>query len=51
MLDKNADYAKIEKLMSKFDSTKSEDLKKPVLKGTLCAAKAKDGKWRRAKVI
>jgi staphylococcal nuclease domain-containing protein 1 len=51
VLDKDADYAKIEKILKQFDSAKAEELQKPVLKGTLCAAKAKDGKWRRARVL
>lgn len=52
VLDKNASYAKIDKLMSKLDANSAEEIQKPVLKGTLCAVKNRaDGKWYRSKVL
>ena len=52
VIEKNAHYNKIESLMNAFAPNTQPELFKPILKGTICAAKySEDGKWYRAKVL
>lgn len=45
-------YPKIEAELKKFEPSLSEDLEKPIKKGTICAARfSDDGNWYRAKVL
>jgi staphylococcal nuclease domain-containing protein 1 len=45
-------YSKIEAELKKFEPSTSEDLEKPIKKGTICAARfSDDGNWYRAKVL
>ena len=37
--DQNSSYVKIDKAMNSFDANKAEELQKPIIKGTLCAAR------------
>ena len=45
-------YSKIEAELKRFEPSISEDLEKPIKKGTICAARfSDDGNWYRAKVL
>jgi staphylococcal nuclease domain-containing protein 1 len=48
----DSQYSKIEAELKKFEPSLSEDLEKPIKKGTICAARfSEDNSWYRAKVL
>ena len=50
--DKHSKQSKIDDALASFNASLAQDLARPVLKGTLCAALfADDGNWYRAKVL
>ena len=39
IIDKKASYVKIDQAMDHFDPKQAEELQKPIIKGTMCAAR------------
>jgi len=51
-VDSSSPYQRIDDAMEEFDANTAEDLERPIMKGTLCAALfTEDNKWYRVKVM
>ncbi len=51
-VDSTSPYQRIDDAMENFDATTAEDLERPIMKGTLCAALfSEDNVWYRVKVL
>ena len=51
-IDSKSPYQRIDDAMEEFDAQTAEDLERPIMKGTLCAALfSADDRWYRVRVL